>query len=140
MQVISPPVKEDLDEAFTRWTVLDALPFGFAERPGTSYFDKGLLAWSVPSRKALSGPLLDKFAEKVEKEVMRKLASVEYITVTVDGFERDRCLCYGVVYSVPEPVLVAVEETGGEREDADFLRSLMLRVQGGPYRVTYRVP
>lgn len=135
VQSINAPVAKDLQDAFVAWMVLDAMPFSFVERPGMQhFFDKCLPAWKVPTRKALSAHLLDGFAQKVEKEALRRLEAADCITVTVDGWKRDRALLYGVMYCTPEPVLVALEETNGASEDAEFLHTLISRVRASSPR------
>lgn len=87
-------------------------------------------AWTPPSPRTLVEKYAPIISQDVHDVVKAKLESASFLTLTSDGWKRNRMFLNSVVVCTPDPVLIGVYRAE-EREDGAYLRELLQRVLDG---------
>ena len=98
--------QEKLESLFSRAIHASATPFSIVENPHWISFFKTLrLAFALPSRFKVSGPLLDLEYNKVNAEAMEKIAGADCVALICDGWSNTRNeAIINFIVSMPQPV------------------------------------
>ena len=103
---LSASEQEKLDSLFSRAVYASATPFSIVENPHWIKFFKAIRpAYVLPSRFRLSNPLLDLEYNKVDADVMEKIADADCVGIMCDGWSNTRNeAIINFIVSMPQPV------------------------------------
>lgn len=115
---LSKDYVEKLNHAAARYITLGGVPFNAL----TNAWLRELLRLAVPpSPRTLVEKYAPIISQDVHDVVKAKLESASFLTLTSDGWKRNRMFLNSVVVCTPDPVLIGVYRAE-EREDGAYLR------------------
>ena len=119
--------KKELDKAVAKFFYATNTPFNRVEHPTFKALMRALRpSYSPPSRKDLSGPLLEEVHALCEKEAADLLEN-KLVTLNLDGWSNvneEPIICVSASTTIGDVFLLDTIETGANPHDANYLQQI----------------